>query len=539
MGCAASSSVLLRVIACGFVVRVCLVMYGEWQDAALPVAYTDVDYNVVVDGARCILEGGAIMGRAASPGGNAGTIFGVGAGADHDASGRSNCGEGDDVIAVPQGGRWIGSPYDRSTYRYTPLLAALVAPSLLVWRDYGKLVFCVLDCAIAWFLYHSVVLSSKGKKQKQKEEEKDTGKKGLTANKRNYQSHDGEKEVQKAAEFYGMVAACCWLFNPLSVNISTRGNSESVVCALVISALYFISSSRVVLGSVLYGTAVHFKIYPVLYAFPLLFHLGRNGGGTCQTKPKADNNLFMRAISCFPILNRFNARQWVFGITSFSVFLLLTLFCYTLYGWDFLYQTYLYHVTRTDHRHNLSIYFYYIYLTTVSSSTVTTGGFQRVIISLLGFVPQLAVLVAIVWRLSTRHINLCLFLMTLMFVTFNKVCTMQYYSWYLSLFPLLVPELSRGLTAILCRYKGHATVQSGLHRGMRNLGFGVLVVFAVWAIPQGFWLNYAYSLEFLGQPTFTALWLSSALFFAVNITTGALVIYVYSNSTHVNNFAPN
>lgn len=82
-----------------------------------------------------------------------------------------------------------------------------------------------------------------------------------------------------------------WLLNPFPLNISTRGSSESVLGALILSSLYLLSSPsssdrpfsssqssltrRQVLGSALLGLAVHVKIYPVVFAFAVLGWLGR------------------------------------------------------------------------------------------------------------------------------------------------------------------------------------------------------------------------------------------------------------------------
>ena len=52
----------------------------------------------------------------------------------------------------------------------------------------------------------------------------------------------------------------------------------------------------------------------------------------------------------------------VFGVVSGTTFMAFTLFFFWLYGWTFLNEALLYHLTRADPRHNFSIYFYQIYL---------------------------------------------------------------------------------------------------------------------------------------------------------------------------------
>lgn len=86
------------------------------------------------------------------------------------------------------------------------------------------------------------------------------------------------------------------------------------------------------------------------------------------------------------------------------------------YGYEFLFETYLYHVTRKDHRHNFSFWFYNIYLTFTSRTGTLVG--------VLTFVPQLALVLAIGCCFG-KDIFLCAFLQTFAFVAWNKVCTAQ------------------------------------------------------------------------------------------------------------------
>lgn len=82
---------LWRVMVISAVLRGLLVAYGEWQDAHMEVRYTDVDYLVFSDAAALMAAG--------------------------------------------------SSPFRRSTYRYSPLLAALLVPNSLVHPCWGKLLF--------------------------------------------------------------------------------------------------------------------------------------------------------------------------------------------------------------------------------------------------------------------------------------------------------------------------------------------------------------------------------------------------------------
>jgi phosphatidylinositol glycan class M len=91
----------------------------------------------------------------------------------------------------------------------------------------------------------------------------------------------------------------------------------------------------------------------------------------------------------------------------------LTAAFYLRYGDEFLEETYFYHITRRDIRHNFSPYFYMLYLTVEV---------EDVGISLLTFVPQVVLLLAIAKKFgNSADLPFCLFCQTVIFVSYNKV----------------------------------------------------------------------------------------------------------------------
>lgn len=383
-------------VCVGTMFRLCLIVYGNWQDKTQLVKYTDVDYYVFTDAAEFITKG--------------------------------------------------QSPYLRPTYRYTPLLAWLLQPNIIVTAMFGKLIFVLCDI-ITGYLIYSLCKS------------------------------------QNIRENIAVICSCLWLLNPVPSTVSSRGNAESIMAVLVLFVLKLTQENKIILAAIVYAVSVHVKIYPVVYALQIYLYLRSKTNGKDSSKSLTDN-----IKDLWP-----NRRRLIFIITAGTTFLGLTGLCYHWYGWDFLYQTYLYHLVRRDIRHNFSVYFYMLYLTEMSE--------YRSIIGLLSFLPQLLLMVTFSIRYR-QETALCWFLNTFVFVTFNKVCTSQYFLWYLSILPTVIPELKMSTSK---------AVVAGIS----------------WISSQGFWLLFAYYLEFEGQPTFLFIWLAGILFFLVNIWIMSVIIDSY------------
>ncbi|XP_073289104.1 GPI mannosyltransferase 1 isoform X2 [Primulina huaijiensis] len=329
--------------------RVFLILYGEWQDAVMEVRYTDIDYFVFSDAA-------ALM-----------------------ASGKS--------------------PYKRSTYRYSPLIAFLLMPNSFLHQSWGKFLF------------------------------------------------------------------------------SASGN--------LLQAAFW------------YGLVVHLRIYPIIYALPIILFLdpqyfqpGKNPALVnwsyrySKSSYYSNNSKITISQSIWSFLT--SIITWkgaLFGLISGSTFFVLTGLCFHLYGWEFLHEALLYHLTRTDPRHNFSLYFYHIYLHYEHEFYITE--------KLIAFLPQFTVQLVLIFSFA-RDLPFCFFLQTLAFVAFNKVITAQYFVWFFCLLPLILPWSKMQL-----KWKGLACI-------------------FLWIGAQTHWLLWGYLLEFRGKNVFVQLWVASLVFLAAN-----------------------
>jgi GPI mannosyltransferase 1 subunit M len=194
------------VFAAAALLRVALLGYGTIQDKFSPMKYTDIDYYVFTDAAASVARG--------------------------------------------------LSPYDRDTYRYTPLLAWIVYPTTWkgLWFLFGKVIFAAGDI-VAGYLIYQILRTTQGLSK------------------------------DRALKF-----ASIWLLNPMVAQISTRGSSEGLVCMVVISLLWAVVGGRNKLAGCLLGFAVHFKIYPFIYATSIIWWLDQRKTKADPKKPTANPN---------------------------------------------------------------------------------------------------------------------------------------------------------------------------------------------------------------------------------------------------------
>ena len=344
--------------------RVGMLLYGLWQDANSPVKYTDIDYLVFTDAARFTFASSATSSSTSA------------------------------------------SPYERETYRYTPLLAWLLYPTTFPGAfcfSLGKVLFAAADL-LAGYLIIRVL-----------------------------QGHM-RMPLDRACRF-----ASIWLLNPMVATISTRGSSEGLLGVLVTALLWAVLERRVVLSGVLLGLGVHFKIYPFIYAPAVVWWMDSEhmataatgagkatGGVSKRSKPAQDHpSTLLDKIKSFATPERIQLT-----LTSLITFAGLNIAMYAIYGMPFVTHTYLHHVTRIDHRHNFSPYNVLLYLTSSSSSSSTPN--RQILspwaikIESVAFAPQLLLsTILIPFVGAKKDLPTTMMAQTFAFVTFNKVCTSQ------------------------------------------------------------------------------------------------------------------
>jgi GPI mannosyltransferase 1 subunit M len=183
------------------------------------------------------------------------------------------------------------SPYDRDTYRYTPLLAWLLLPTTWshLWFSWGKAVFATGDIIAGWLIIRVLRYSL-------------------------------DMTEERALKF-----ASIWLLNPMVAAISTRGSSEGVLGVMVVALLWSVTQMRIKFAGVLLGLAVHFKIYPFIYAISIVWWLDQDRIGEFSKTPEN-----AEATISGSILRFFNSARLTLGITSLVTFGVLNLIMFSM-----------------------------------------------------------------------------------------------------------------------------------------------------------------------------------------------------------------
>lgn len=275
------------------------------------------------------------------------------------------------------------SPYARDTYRYTPLLAWMLYPTTwpgTFWFNSGKLLFAVGDVVAGWMMYRIL---------------------------REFRAMGKERALRFAS---------IWLLNPMVATISTRGSSEGLLGVFVTALLWAALKHRMVAAGMLLGFAVHFKIYPFIYAASIVWWLDETRRKVEPGEKRNTKGSLVDQLRAFV-----NPQRVTLAVASVATFALLNAVMYQMYGMPFLEHSYFYHLTRIDHRHNFSPYNTLLYLNSSPGGSHSTFELER-----LAFLPQLLLsAVMIPLALAKKDLPSTMLAQTFAFVAFNKVCTSQ------------------------------------------------------------------------------------------------------------------
>lgn len=367
-------------ILIGLLLRAGLLLWGQHQDATHTVPYTDVDYLVFSDAAKLLVNACPLSRTVGDPDYESDADL-LGRDDVHCARGIVPAAArflllNDPNSHTPADGLrpddsdlmyfWarrcyqfakpafdlvasLGDPYARPTYRYTPFLAAVLSPiHVFGWTNFGKYVFAASDILCAVFMW--LIL-------------------------------DGRRPQASKAGIYTHLPGLLWILNPMVAQISTRGSSEALVGLFVLSFLYFFlkanpeaplglrakylpdfSSTSAVEGAdnakskattkstdkvptydaippesafnlldwsldaymapILLGLATHLKLFPVIYAVPILAHLHRSTVSAYAPERRASLSLWTK-----------NAAGIQFGFVAFYAFMAANVVAWLLYVW--------------------------------------------------------------------------------------------------------------------------------------------------------------------------------------------------------------
>jgi phosphatidylinositol glycan class M len=354
------------------------------------------------------------------------------------------------------------NPYDRHTYRYTPFLAELLAHMP---KEAGRYLFCIADALCGWIIV---------------------------------QYRRSNRQQSQDTPWMRLQDALWWLYNPLAINICTRGSSESLMVLLpVLMTIRTVRSGtslkHALFAGLWHGLAVHSKLYPIIYSLSYMAYFATKSVAPAHsnTFPWTEPSRLFRLIQLW-ICRLLAPAPLLFLVSFITTFIGLTYLAVFWYGEIALQEGLLYHFSRVDHRHNYSMYWYWIYLAKARPHT-NIANMGRLLV-----LPQVVLLVYSSLGVGAYDLALALFLQTYLFVTHNKVITAQYFTWFLCLLPLCSDSFA-------------------LTRRVQRALIGLIMSI-------GLWLGSAYCLEMQGMAVHKFVWIASVLHFCANVNLmGALL----------------
>lgn len=165
----------------------------------------------------------------------------------------------------------------------------MLAPNVYFIKEFGKIIFILLDIVAGYLMFRLVLLKQ--------------------------QRCHGNVDYRAALSY-----TACFLLNPLVFNVSSRGSSDIIIIVMVLAMLFAFENGAISIGSILFGLAVHFRIYPVVYAPALFIYL-------------TDPALVRHQLFSFDMFSKRFSFSWSVArmvVLSFGTFCLLTWGCFKL-----------------------------------------------------------------------------------------------------------------------------------------------------------------------------------------------------------------
>mmetsp|Transcript_29950 Transcript_29950/g.42735 ORF Transcript_29950/g.42735 Transcript_29950/m.42735 type:complete len:395 (+) Transcript_29950:148-1332(+) len=343
-----------------------------------------------------------------------------------------------------------------------------------------------------------------------------------------------DNKLRKTQQQRSQTWALIWMINPMTINICTRGSADSIANYVVLRMIQLTKTDQIVSAGFLLGLAIHLRLYPIIFLPAFFLHLSTPSTSSTSSLSKSLINttsnhtnktppIGIRCLRTLSYIFSTYEKSIHFTLATIGSCFFFTMLSYELYGFEYLQQSIFFHFIRADHRHNFSIHFYWIYLTKIIQFASPSHGWNHILISgciKVGvFIPQLVLYGLIIVTFAEESLEVCLLLQTMIFVTYNKVITAQYFSWIFTLlFPVLADYHTTTTTSL------STTSLNGITYNTPMIWWIIFSALA-WVIALTVWLSQAYLLEFCGVNNFYLLWQSSVAFHLVSVVCIGVVAY--------------